>query len=77
MKTHSRTPQQRDRSFARVRHLTRTVFIGSGVASTVMLGFIASRAAPTVSIPSKAPTTVPITTTTVCYAKPPGGTTCS
>jgi len=82
MKTHSRTPQQRDRRFARVRRLTRTVFISSGVASTVMVGFIASRAAPTVGIPAKATTTttVPRTSTTTTSratttTDPSGGTT--
>ena len=26
-----RTPQQRDRRFARVRHLTQAIFVGSGI----------------------------------------------
>ncbi len=75
MKTHSRTPQQRDRRFARVRRLTRTVFIGSGVASTVMVGFIASRAAPTVSIAPKATTTTTVPPASTTTTDPSGATT--
>ncbi|MGA2969219.1 MAG: hypothetical protein ABSE75_05380 [Acidimicrobiales bacterium] len=67
MRTHSRTPQQRDRRLARVRRLTQTVFVGSGVVSGVMVGFISSDAKPPVLIP----VTVPSTTTTT----EPAGTT--
>ena len=61
MRTYSRTPQQRDRRFARVRTMTQTVLIGSGVASGAFVGYAASTAKPAV-----APTTTssPTTTTT-------------
>ena len=61
MRTYPRTPQQRDRRFARVRTMTQTVLIGSGVASGAFVGYAASTAKPAV-----APTTTssPTTTTT-------------
>lgn len=66
MSPHPRTPQQRDRRFARVRRLTRTIFLGSGVLSGALVGFAASNAKPVVVIHSPAPTTTaPTTTTTV------------
>ena len=55
-----RTPQQRDRRFARVRRLTRTLFLGSGVLSGVLVGYAASNAKPVVTIP--VPTAAPTTT---------------
>jgi hypothetical protein len=67
MRTHSRTPQQRDRRLARVRRLTQTIFVGSGVVSGVMVGFISSDAKPSPTIPETAPpttTTAPAPTTT-------------
>ena len=59
MRTYHRTPQQRDRRFARVRRMTQTVLIGSGVASGVFVGYAASTAKPvsTVRPPSGAPAT--------------------
>ncbi len=60
-----RTPQQRDRRFARVRRLTRTLFLGSGVLSGVLVGYVASNAKPvvTIPVPTAAPTTTAPTTT--------------
>lgn len=54
MRTYHRTPQQRDRRFARVRRMTQTVLIGSGVASGVFVGYAASTAKPvsTVRVPT-------------------------
>lgn len=58
-----RTPQQRDRRFARVRRLTQTILIGAGVVSGVLVGYIASTTKPAVTIPVTAPpaTTIPAT----------------
>lgn len=61
-----RTPQQRDRRFARVRRITQTVLLGSGVVSAVLVGYVASAAKPvakvTVTVPA-APVTTPAVTT--------------
>jgi phosphoribosylcarboxyaminoimidazole (NCAIR) mutase len=60
-----RTPQQRDRRFARIRRLTQIVFVGSGVASAVLVGYVASAAKPPVTVPVTLPTTtVPAATPT-------------
>lgn len=69
MAPHQRTPHQRDRRFARVRHLTQTIFIGSGVVSGLFVAFAASTAKPatTVTVPpatSTTTTTAPTSTTT-------------
>jgi phosphoribosylcarboxyaminoimidazole (NCAIR) mutase len=61
MSPNPRTPQQRDRRFARVRRLTRTIFLGSGVLSGALVGYVASNAKPVIAIPVAATTT---TTTT-------------
>ena len=53
-----RTPQQRDRRFARIRRLTQMIFIGSGAVSAVLVGYAANAAKPVTT------TTVPVTTTT-------------
>jgi hypothetical protein len=37
-----RTPQLRDRRFARVRRLTQTAFVGSGAVAAVLAGFVAA-----------------------------------
>ena len=37
-----RTTHQRDRRFARVRALTRTIFVGSSVLSVGMVGYLSS-----------------------------------
>ncbi len=75
-----RTPQQRDRRFARIRRLTQAIFIGSGVASAVLVGYVASAAKPpttvpvtlpTTTVPAATPTTVPgHTTPTTVYKSP-------
>ncbi len=58
-----RTPQQRDRRFARIRRLTQTIFVSSGVISAVLVGYVASAAKPAVTVPVTVPaTTVPATT---------------
>ncbi len=66
MRTYHRTPQQRDRRFARVRRTTQSVLIGSGVASGVLVGYAASTAKPLVPVrpPTTATATTPTTTTT-------------
>ena len=61
MRTYSRTPQQRDRRFARVRTMTQTVLIGSGVASGAFVAYAASTAKPLVA---QRPATTSSTTTT-------------
>ena len=57
MSPNPRTPQQRDRRFARVRRLTRTIFLGSGVLSGALVGYVASNAKPVIAIPVAATTT--------------------
>jgi hypothetical protein len=63
-----RTTHQRDRRFARVRVLTRTIFVGSSALSVGMVGYLASitKLHPTTHPTST--TTVPITTTTTTTA---------
>lgn len=61
----TRTPQQRDRRFARVRRLTQTLLVGSGVVSAVFVVYLAGAAKPAVIVPTTVPavpTTVPTTT---------------
>lgn len=61
----ARTPQQRDRRFARVRRLTQTLLVGSGVVSAVLVVYLAGAAKPAVIVPTTVPTvptTVPTTT---------------
>ncbi len=60
-----RTPQQRDKRFARVRRITQTVLIGSGVGSGLFVGYAASIAKPLTTIPA----------TTVASGTPAGATT--
>src|ERR1700722_1487514 len=63
-----RTPQQRDRRFARVRHVTQVIFLGSFAASALFVGYAANAAkATTTSFPTSIPTTTsePPTTTSV------------
>lgn len=50
-----RTPQQRDRRFARIRRLAQALLLGSGVTSALTITFIASAAKPYVAVPVKAP----------------------
>jgi hypothetical protein len=60
-----RTTHQRDRRFARVRMLTRTIFVGSSVLSVGMVGYLANTTKlHTTSHPTTTTTTVPVTTTT-------------
>src|SRR5580704_3772309 len=55
-----RTPQQRDRRFARARHVTQAIFLGSCTASALFVGYAANAAHVTTTVPV---TTVPATTT--------------
>ena len=58
MTPHPRTPQQRDRRFARVRRLTQTILIGSGLASGLFVGYAKATAKPLTTLPA------PVTSTT-------------
>ncbi len=70
-----RTPQQRDRRLARVRRVSRSVLVGSGLSSAALVGLFASTAKPstldhvvdptTTTSPAPTTTTTPSTTTTV------------
>jgi len=80
----SRTPQQRDRRFARIRRITQALLLGSGVASGLLVTFIASGAKPYTTTPVSVPSsthpstsntpsttaTTPSTTATVPSSKP-------
>ncbi|MGA2432363.1 MAG: hypothetical protein ABSG09_02780, partial [Acidimicrobiales bacterium] len=59
----------RDRRFARVRRLTQTIFIGSGVVSGLFVAYAASTAKPAVTVTIPSPTSTTTTTST------PGATT--
>lgn len=59
-----RTTNQRDRRFARVRMLTRTIFVGSSVLSVGMVGYIASITKIHTTTHPSTTTTVPVATTT-------------
>src|ERR1035437_845726 len=64
----SRTPQQRDRRFARVRRLTQTIFVGAGIASGVLVGFSAANAKPVTTTTATVPSTVaPATSSTATH----------
>lgn len=67
-----RTPQQRDRRFARVRNLTLAVFVGSGVASVAFVGYAASipRATTTSTTTTPTTTTTSKSTGTTVYSPP-------
>jgi len=69
MAPQQRTPHQRDRRFARVRRLTQTIFIGSGVVSGLFVAYAASTAKPAVTVTIPSPTSTTTTTST------PGATT--
>ena len=71
MSPSTRTPQQRDRRFARVRNLTMTIFVSSGVISAVFVGYAASIAKPVAAAPVTAPTA---TTPTAPVTAPAGST---
>ncbi|MFZ1062991.1 MAG: hypothetical protein WAN30_05915 [Acidimicrobiales bacterium] len=57
-----RTTHQRDRRFARVRRLTQTVFLGSGVVSGLFVAYAASTAKPAVTVVVPSSTTTTTTT---------------
>ena len=70
MSPNTRTSTQRDRKFARVRRVTQTILVSSGVASGVMVGFVAANTKPVTTIPvvthqAPAPTTTVHPTTPV------------
>jgi hypothetical protein len=67
-----RTTHQRDRRFARVRMLTRTIFVGSSVLSVGMVGYLANITKLHPATHPTTTTTVPLTTTTTST---PAGTT--
>jgi len=58
MRTPIRTPQQRDRRFARARRLTQSVFVGAGAMSAVLVGYAAANAKPVATTTVTAPTTI-------------------
>lgn len=64
-----RTPQLRDKRFARVRRVTQTILVGSGVASGLFIGYAASTAKPLKVIPP--PVTTPTTTIPTTAATTP------
>jgi len=70
----SRTTHQRDRRFARVRMLTRTIFVGSSVLSVGMVGYLSSVTKLHTSTHPVATTTVPKVTTTTIASTPAGST---
>ena len=51
----SRTPQQRDRRFARIRRISQVILLGSGVVSGLLVTFIASSAKPYTTVPVTVP----------------------
>lgn len=60
-----RTPQQRDQRFARIRHLSQLIFVGSGAVSALLVGYAASAAKPVTPPAVTTPTvTAPVTTPT-------------
>lgn len=59
----SRTTHQRDRRFARVRMLTRTIFVGSSVLSVGMVGYLSNVTKLHTAIHPSTTATVPPTTT--------------
>ena len=63
----ARTPQQRDRQFARVRRLTQAVFLAASTLSVLFVGYASAKAKPVTTFPVvTTPTGVtPIPTTTV------------
>lgn len=81
----SRTPQQRDRRFARIRRITQGLLLGSGVASGLLVTYIASGAKPYTTVPVTVPSnagagttatpsttaTTPATKTTTSVYTPP------
>ena len=70
-----RTPQLRDRRFSRVRRLTRTVVVSSGVASGLFVGYAASTARPLTVTPAPAASSPSVAGATTTTTTPPGATT--
>ncbi|MGC8509435.1 MAG: hypothetical protein ACP5PB_01020 [Acidimicrobiales bacterium] len=66
-----RTPQLRDQRFSRVRRLTRTVVVSSGVASGLFVGYAANTARPLTVTPSPAATTPSVAGATTTTAPGP------
>ena len=66
MKT-ARTPQQRDRQFARVRRLTQTVFLAASTLSVLFVGYASAKAKPVTTYPVVTTPTgvIPVPTTAV------------
>jgi len=64
----SRTTHQRDRRFARVRLLTRSIFVGSSVLSVGMVGYLSSVTKLHTTALQHPSTTVAPTTTTLAGA---------
>ena len=64
MRPTARTPHQRDRRFARVRRLTQTIMIGSGLASGVFVGYAASVTKPFVAVAVRPRASTPASATT-------------
>ena len=66
MKT-ARTPQQRDRQFARVRRLTQAVFLAASTLSVLFVGYASAKAKPVTTFPVVTTPTgvVPVPTTSV------------
>lgn len=66
MKT-ARTPQQRDRQFARVRRLTQSVFLVASTLSVLFVGYASAKAKPVTTFPVVTTPTgvVPVPTTAV------------
>ena len=74
----ARTPQQRDRRFARVRRLTQSILVASGLATGAFVGYAASTAKPLIALthpPRSSPTPSGTTATpTSSSAATPTGT---
>jgi cytoskeletal protein RodZ len=47
----ARTPQQRDRQFARVRRITQTVFLAASTLSVLFVGYASAKAKPVTTFP--------------------------
>jgi len=72
MKT-ARTPQQRDRQFARVRRLTQTVFLAASTLSVLFVGYASAKAKPVTTFPVVTTPTgvIPVPTTTASNPSTP------
>ena len=72
MKT-ARTPQQRDRQFARVRRLTQTVFLAASTLSVLFIGYASAKAKPVTTFPVVTTPTgvIPVPTTTASNPSTP------